>query len=117
MTIGEAQQWADQHNVQLQQQPDANSQQPAGTVTGQEPAAGSTFQSGQTVVVQVSSGPQLVPVPDPIGMSLDQATQVLQAAGFQVSVTRIGFGNRVFDFSPVSEAPRGSVITLDVGGF
>jgi len=115
MSVDAAQQWADQHSVHLQQQPDANSQQPAGTVTGQEPAAGSTFQAGQTVVVQVSSGPQLVAVPDPIGMTVEQATQVLQAAGFQVSVRRFGLFDRVFDFSPVSEAPRGSVITLDVG--
>ena len=115
MNIGDAQQWADQHHVHLQQQPDANSQEPAGTVIGQEPAAGSTFQPGQTVVVQVSSGPQLVPVPDPIGMTVSQATQVLQAAGFQVSVSGFGFGNRVIDFSPVGEAPRGSVITLDTG--
>ncbi len=115
MNIAAAQQWADAHNVHLQQESDANSQEPAGTVVGQEPAAGSTFQAGQTVVVQVSSGPQLVAVPDPIGMTVEQATQVLQAAGFQVKVNRFGLFEKVFDFSPVGEAPRGSVITLDTG--
>src|SRR5208337_949879 len=34
-----AQQWANQHGVNLQQQSDNNSQQPQGTITGQEPAA------------------------------------------------------------------------------
>ena len=115
MTIDAARQWASQYNANLQQQPDANSQQPAGVITGQQPASGATFQPGQTVVVQVSTGPQLVNVPSPIGMTVEQATQQLQAAGFQVKVNRFGFFNKVFDFSPVGQAPRGSTITLDVG--
>jgi eukaryotic-like serine/threonine-protein kinase len=115
MTYQTAQQWASQHNVNLQQQPDANSQQPAGVITSQRPAQGATFEPGQTVVVQVSTGPQLVNVPSPIGMTVSQATQLLQAAGFQVKVDRFGFFNKVFDFSPVDQAPRGSTITLDVG--
>jgi serine/threonine-protein kinase len=115
MTIDAAQQVASQHNVNLQQQSDANSQQAAGVITGQQPAPGATFQPGQTVVVRVSAGPQLVNVPDPIGMTVDQATQVLQAAGFRVQVNKFGFFNKVFDFSPVGQAPRGSTITLDVG--
>jgi serine/threonine-protein kinase len=110
-----AQQWAAQHGVTLQQQQDPNSQDPPGTVTGQQPAAGATFQPGETVTVDVSTGPQEVNVPNPIGMSVEQATQVLQGAGFQVQVNRYGPFNKVFDFSPVSQAPRGSTITLDVG--
>ena len=70
MSFDAAQQLAGQYNVNLQQQPDGNSQQPAGVITGQEPAAGATFQPGQTVVVRVSTGPQLVNVPDPIGMTV-----------------------------------------------
>jgi beta-lactam-binding protein with PASTA domain/tRNA A-37 threonylcarbamoyl transferase component Bud32 len=108
-------QWANQHGVTLNQQPDNNSQQPAGTVTGQQPAANTVFQSGETITVQVSSGPQEVNVPDPIGMTVNQATQTLQAAGFQVQVNKYGFLNKVFDFSPVGQAPRGSTIVLDVG--
>jgi eukaryotic-like serine/threonine-protein kinase len=110
-----AQQWASQHGVSLVQQADNNSQQAAGIVTGQQPAANATFQQGSTITVEVSSGPQEVNVPSPIGMSVDQATQTLQAAGFQVQVHRYGFNNKVFDFSPVGQAPRGSTITLDVG--
>ena len=30
-------------------------------------------------------------------------------------MNRFGFFNKVFDFSPVGQAPRGSTITLDVG--
>lgn len=116
MSFDAAQQLAGQYNVNLQQQPDGNSQQPAGVITSQEPAAGATFQPGQTVVVQVSTGPQLVDVPNPIGMTVQEATQLLQAAGFQVKVNRFfSLSNRVFDFAPVGQAPRGSTITLDVG--
>jgi eukaryotic-like serine/threonine-protein kinase len=115
MTIDSVRQWASQHDVNLQSHSDVNSQQPAGVVTSQQPAAGATFQPGRTVTVDVSTGPQLVNVPDPIGMTVEQATQVLEAAGFQVKVNRFGFFNKVFDFSPVGQAPRGSTITLDVG--
>ena len=101
--------------MNLQEQPDGNSQQPAGTVISQQPAAGATFQPGQTVVVQVSTGPQLVNVPDPIGMTVQDATQLLEDAGFQVKVNRYFVSNKVFDYSPVGQAPRGSTITLDVG--
>ena len=115
MTYQTAQQWASQHDVNLQQQPDTNSQQPQGTITGQQPAAGVTFQPGQTVVVNVSNGPAIVAVPNPDGLSVQQATQELQAAGFQVQVNTYGPFDKVFDFSPANQAPRGSTIVLDVG--
>jgi serine/threonine-protein kinase len=116
-SIDAARQWASQNNVKLQEQSDDNSQYPAGTVVSQQPTAGATFQPGQTVVVQVSTGPQLVPVPAVIGMDVLQATQVLRQAGFQVKVNKFGFTNKVWDYSPVGEAPAGSTITLEVGPF
>ena len=110
-----AQQWAAEHGANLQQQQDQNSQQPAGTITGQEPAAGSLYRQGETVVVNVSSGSVEVNVPDVIGMSVQQATQVLQLAGFHAQVQFGGNGGgQVWDYSPVGQAPRGSVIFLDV---
>jgi len=115
MDYNAAQQLAGQYDVTLQQEPDNNSQQPQGVITGQQPQPGGTFQPGQTVTVKVSTGPQLVPVPDPIGMSVQDATRLMENAGFQVNVHRFGFFNKVFDFSPVDQAPRGSTITLDVG--
>jgi eukaryotic-like serine/threonine-protein kinase len=115
MSLDAAQQLAGQYNVNLKQQPDGNSQEPAGIITGQQPAPGATFQPGQTVVVQVSTGPQLVNVPSPIGMTVQAATKLLEDAGFQVKVNRFGFFNKVFDYSPVGQAPSGSTITLDVG--
>ena len=110
-----AAQWASQHGATLKQQPDNNSQQPSGTVTSQQPAAGTILPPGETITAGVSTGPQLVNVPNPTGLSVQQATQQLQAAGFQVQVNTYGFLDKVFDYSPAGQAPRGSTITLDVG--
>jgi serine/threonine-protein kinase len=111
-----AQQWAAAHGANLQQQQDQNSQDPQGTITGQEPAAGSLYQQGETVIVNVSNGPAEVPIPDVIGMSVQAATQELQAAGFKVQVETFGIlgGNRVWDYNPIGSAPRGSTILLEV---
>ena len=32
-------------------------------------------------------------------------------------INRFGFSNKVWDYSPVGQAPPGSVITLEVGPF
>jgi eukaryotic-like serine/threonine-protein kinase len=115
MNIQAVQQWAQAHGVNLQQQQDQNSTQPQGTITGQQPAAGSLYQQGETVTVVVSAQPAQVNVPDTVGMSVQQATQILQAAGFQVQVTSFGgAGGTVFGYSPTGQAPPGSTITLEV---
>jgi eukaryotic-like serine/threonine-protein kinase len=124
MNIQAVQQWAQAHGANLQQQQDQNSTQPQGTITGQQPAPGSLYQQGETVTVVVSAQPAQVNVPDTVGMSVQQATQVLQAAGFQVQVNSFGGGDgTVFGYSPTGQAPPGSTITLEVfpggngGGF
>ena len=110
-----AQQWAQQHGVTLHTQQVQNSQAQQGTIISQTPAAGSAYRQGQIVTVQVSNGPNLVPIPYVDGLNVNQATRELEAAGFQVSVEDFGGGNRVFDFSPVGQAPQGSTITIAVG--
>jgi serine/threonine-protein kinase len=115
MTLQAAEQWAGQHGASLQPRQDPNSQQPPGTITGQQPAPGSLYRQGETVTVEVSAGPQEVDVPNTIGEPVRRATQDLQAVGFQVQVNNYGFGDRVFYFSPVGQAPRGSTVTLDIG--
>jgi eukaryotic-like serine/threonine-protein kinase len=116
-----AQRWAGQHGANLQQQQNTNSQTQAGTITGQQPAPGSSYQQGETVIVDVSTGPPDVNVPNVTGMSVQQATQILQAAGFQVQVQQAfgGSGNRVWFYDPTGSQPRGTVITLYTisGGF
>jgi eukaryotic-like serine/threonine-protein kinase len=109
-----AQQWASQHGLTLNQQADNTSQQAAGTVTGQQPAANSAYQQGETITVEVSSGPQLVNVPDVQGQSLAQATQELQQAGFKVQVQGPPYRGTVWGYSPVTPQPSGSTITLNL---
>lgn len=113
--ISDVQQWASQNNVQIQQQTDANSDQAQGIVTGQSPAAGSPITPGETVTVNVSSGPQEVQIPNVQNMNIQQAKQALQQAGFKVSVQRFGFSDNVFSYSPTGQAPAGSTITIYAG--
>ena len=58
---------------------------PAGQVLRQDPAAGSEVASGSTVVLFVAEGIQAIEVPDVMGMTLLQATQILAQAGLEVS--------------------------------
>ena len=82
-TLQAAQQWAGQNGANLQQQPDQQSQQQPGTITGQQPAPGSPYTQGETITVQVVPQPTTVAVPDPDGLTLQQATTLLQSAGFR----------------------------------
>ena len=104
-----AQGLAQQGGYQLQEQANANSSQPAGTITGQSPAAGTPISQGEVVTVQVSTGPPEVAIPNVAGETQADATAALEAAGFQVTGTGLG---RVVSTSPSGQAPKGSVITL-----
>jgi serine/threonine-protein kinase len=110
----QAQGTAQSGGYQLQQVADSNSDQPQGTITSQSPAAGTPITQGEVVTVHVSNGPPQVSIPDVSGLPVDQATQILQQAGFQVSVNQ-GLGGRVSSTSPSGQAPAGSTITLNVG--
>ena len=113
--IATAEQWAAQYQITLQQQQDSTSQQAQGIITGQSPAPNSTMQAGQTVVVNVSTGPQQVAVPNVDGANTQEATQALQSAGFNVQVSKGGPFDNVYNYSPSGQAPRGSTITIYVG--
>ena len=65
-----------------------NSDRPAGKVIDQDPSGDSFVDPGSTVTITVSSGPPEVSVPDVVNQQRDQATATLEAAGFDVDVTR-----------------------------
>jgi hypothetical protein len=46
---------------------------------------------------------------------VDQAKQTLKGLGFDVSVNKFGPFNKVFDYTPSGQAPKGSTITLWAG--
>jgi eukaryotic-like serine/threonine-protein kinase len=91
--------------------------QPAGTIVQQSPPAGTPITAGEVVTVYVSPGPQMVNVPDVTGLSADQATQQLTAAGFNVTENDLTPGHKVISYSPQGQAPQGSTITIVVGFF
>jgi beta-lactam-binding protein with PASTA domain/tRNA A-37 threonylcarbamoyl transferase component Bud32 len=56
---------------------------PAGVVLAQNPEAGESADEGSEVVLTVSAGPGAVTVPDVRGMTVQEATEALTAAGFE----------------------------------
>lgn len=57
---------------------------PAGHIIWQDPPPEMSLPSGTTVHLTVSSGPATVSVPDVISFDLDQARQVMEAAGLRI---------------------------------
>ncbi|HEX8007095.1 MAG TPA: Stk1 family PASTA domain-containing Ser/Thr kinase [Trebonia sp.] len=108
--------WAGQNNIQLNPVNVASSQ-PAGIIVGQSPAPGTPITPGQTVTVNVSSGPPSVPIPDLRGQNFQQAQQELQKLGFQVTGQQLGPGNTVLGTSPGAGTPEppGTNITVFYG--
>lgn len=57
---------------------------PEGLVISQSPAAGTSLQRLEPVIVTVSRGPSLAPLPNVVGLSADAARADLDRRGFQV---------------------------------
>ena len=79
-----------------------NSDKETGTVTGQDPAAGTRVVKGTRVRINVSQGPKPIAVPPVVGVPYEQAAAQLQGAGFAVA-------RRDVD----SNDPRGTVVRQD----
>jgi serine/threonine-protein kinase len=92
---------------------------PVSRVVSTTPPALEQLQIGSTVTINVSSGPQKVAVPDVVGRQHDEATTLLQAAGFTVATTNQQSNkpaNTVVAQSPSgnSQAPKGSAVVLTI---
>src|SRR4029077_4336460 len=81
----------------------------AGTVTAQDPAAGTSVVEGATVRVNYSTGPKQVAVPPVVGLDYSTALQQLQAAGFAVGRTDVESDQPAGVV--VSQVPSGSSLT------
>jgi serine/threonine-protein kinase len=86
---------------------------PKGLVVRTEPAAGAAATWGSTVTVVASKGPDLVVVPDVVGLSKAQADQRLRDAGLRSRYV-LPIGSQVIDQSPEprDQAKRGSEVRL-----
>ncbi len=104
--------------VRIQQQPDSSNQ--PGQVLAQDPVAGARVRRGTFVTITVAGQAELRDVPDVVGRTEDEATDILERAEFVVrSSTQPNDqvpANRVIEQDPRgnTQAPRGSTVTLRV---
>jgi eukaryotic-like serine/threonine-protein kinase len=84
-----------------------------GRAVGTEPGAGSSVAWGSTVVLRISKGPDLVEVPQVVGLSKREAEERLAAAGLRARYV-LPVGSRVVEQSPApgEQAKRGSEVRL-----
>jgi serine/threonine-protein kinase len=89
---------------------------PVDVVVGTTPPLGTTVNQGTPVVINVSKGPELVPVPKVIGKTVASAKKKLEDAGFVVHVDLPVYSPsaHVFDQSPEpgQRVPKGSTVVL-----
>ncbi|WP_421741231.1 Stk1 family PASTA domain-containing Ser/Thr kinase [Cellulomonas sp.] len=93
----------------------------AGLIIDQNPAASAEGHRGDTIAVNVSKGPEMLPLPSTYGQNVKAATEALQVAGFVVKVEHpqgISPLNIVYSQNPAGgdgkSAPKGSTITINV---
>jgi beta-lactam-binding protein with PASTA domain len=96
-----------------------SSGRPKGLVLRQVPTAGTEVPKDSPVVLIVSAGPQLVDVPDAVGLSAEEATTRLTEAGFRTRVRQVSASEpagTVVGQKPGggSRAPRGQVVQISV---
>jgi beta-lactam-binding protein with PASTA domain len=87
---------------------------PTGNVVGTDPPSGQSAPRDSQVVVHVSKGPQPVAVPSVVGVSVEQASQALQASGLVADVQNFAPGRTVKSQNPPAgtQVNRGTKVTL-----
>jgi serine/threonine-protein kinase len=103
-TFAEAQLAASAVGLEVQQSDFVQSSAEVGTVTSQEPAAGSTVDQGSTVQLIMAIGPELTVVPDLLRKTEGEAVGLIQDAGLRV-------GTRTEEFDEI--VPEGSIISQE----
>jgi serine/threonine-protein kinase len=103
-------------------QESVDSDQPKGRVISQTPTGGSTVDKGTRVAIQVSRGPQKVPVPAVVSQDQSDAEATLRDAGFKVKVVEretadtTQFGTVLRQTPPAgSDQVKGTTVTIIVG--
>jgi len=85
-----------------------------GAVIGSEPKAGTKISGGSVVDIVVSNGK--IEIPDVVGMSVGQATGILQGSTLQLDVTVVPDstcgGQSIGSQSITGEAPQHSKISI-----
>jgi beta-lactam-binding protein with PASTA domain/serine/threonine protein kinase len=86
----------------------------AGIIMGSDPAPGKKANVGSTIKLIVSKGPEIINVPNLVGLSIESATDKLKSLGFKVDVQNYAAGGKVRAQDPSAGAAlrKGSEITL-----
>ena len=91
---------------------------PEGQVISQQTREGSTVYRGDSISYTVSKGPEMVTVPDVVGLQRQEARNKLEGAGLTVQEDLIlgGFFNTVRSSDPAggSKVKKGSTVTISV---
>lgn len=91
---------------------------PEGAVISVDPAEGTQLYRGDAVTLTISKGPELLEVPNVVGKQRDEATRILEEAGFNVAVKELlggYFGTvRLQDTAGGTKAKKGSTIMLTI---
>lgn len=89
-----------------------------GFIMSQSPAAGTDLAEGETISVVVSTGPDLVSIPDVRGLDADSAQATLEDLGFAVAyaeeISAEYAEGTVIRTQPSTSAPFGSTVTMVV---
>ncbi|MEU1984683.1 Stk1 family PASTA domain-containing Ser/Thr kinase [Nocardia sp. NPDC019395] len=123
MSSSEAEQKLDSLGFDVSIQPKPDGKISSGNVIATQPLGGSRADEGSTITMQVSTGPQQVPVPRITGLSQQDAAQELTNAGLQVdpnlkrgpSSTQDKDKVIAQEPSPGFELDAGSQVTLTIG--
>jgi len=105
-TFTEAQTLASSLNLQVVESAFATSDQPIGTVTQQDPIAGTQVPANSTIKLTIATGPTTTIVPDLRGKSESEALNLIAAAGLKI-------GTRTDAYDTV--VPLGFILTQDPG--
>jgi len=92
-------------NFEVSSVSEENTEFDEGVVFDQNPGRGEKVEEGSTIALKVSAGGETVPVPDVIGSSQEEATEILVDAGFVVQVSP----------SPDEDAPPDEVVDQEPG--
>ncbi|MBU4194413.1 MAG: Stk1 family PASTA domain-containing Ser/Thr kinase [Actinobacteria bacterium] len=90
-----------------------------GKIVSQSPSPGTQVSEGSSVSIVVSKGPELVTVPEVVGLSQGAATQKLEGAGLKAEVAEVPSTEAkgtVLSQSPEAggQVPKGSTVTIGV---
>ena len=79
----------------------------AGSVVSQSPVPNMTAKRGSAVDLVLSKGPEMIAVPDVVGMPEAEAAKALKAAGFRTQAVPLEFGRDVPEDTVIEQTPLG----------